>query len=68
MFFSGIPPLEKQSNTKWHAVQEYLEYRDDTSPLIPLPRYFYGGLPKIVKRKPVASFPYLLTVTLINTL
>lgn len=44
LFVSGIPPLERSANEKWlnsdHAA-EYQEYKNQTSPLIPLPPVIY---------------------------
>ncbi|RYG96127.1 DUF1295 domain-containing protein [archaeon] len=47
---SGMPLLEKQANERFRAYQGYQEYRQETSPLVPLPRNFYASLPLVVKR------------------
>jgi steroid 5-alpha reductase family enzyme len=48
---SGIPLLERSANEKYRHMPEYMEYRQETSPLIPMSRYFYASLPQPIKRK-----------------
>lgn len=38
LFVSGIPILEKSAEERWGSDPEYIEYRDSTSILVPLPR------------------------------
>lgn len=57
LFVSGIPLAEKGSQKRYlsdsvseEKKREYLKYRAETSPLIPLPNSFYAGLPLWFKR------------------
>ena len=47
---SGMPILERNANKRFRKDPKYLEYRGETSVLIPLPPWLYRALPMIVKR------------------
>ncbi|RKP20367.1 DUF1295-domain-containing protein [Rozella allomycis CSF55] len=49
MFVSGVPLAEQSSNKKFSGSQEYIEYKQSTSPLIPFPTNVYAVLPSFVK-------------------
>ena len=58
LFLSGIPLSEQNSQKRYldpakstpEARRMYLEYRNETSPLIPVPRVIYRNLPLWIKR------------------
>ena len=47
---SGMPILEKKANEKFGHSAGYLQYREETSLLIPLPRGLYRATPLAIKR------------------
>ena len=58
---SGMPILERQANERFGKSADYLRYRQETSPLIPLPNCLYRSLPLLVKSKSL-PFPSLALV------
>jgi steroid 5-alpha reductase family enzyme len=50
MFLSGVNLAEERYNKAYGDRQDYFEYRQETSPLIPLPRCIYKRLPLSFKR------------------
>ncbi|XP_035678777.1 uncharacterized protein LOC118417339 [Branchiostoma floridae] len=62
LFLSGIPLLEKKSDERYGKVEAYREYKRSTSPLVPLPPYFYGRLPDAVKCFVCCEFPLYNTM------
>ena len=50
IFVSGIPGAEERYNKKYGKNQWYLDYRNRTSPLIPLPASIYQSLPEYVQK------------------
>lgn len=65
LFLSGIPLAEQGfqkrylsgENQDFEAYHDYLKYRKETSPLIPLPNVLYRNLPLVVKRIFFFDFP-----------
>ncbi|CAI5471107.1 unnamed protein product [Closterium sp. Yama58-4] len=49
LFLSGMPLLEESANKKFGQRADYLQYRANTSPLIPLPPGLYAMLPHFIK-------------------
>eukprot|EP00741_Cyanophora_paradoxa_P006054 tig00000981_g5872.t1 len=49
LLLSGMPLLEKSSDEKFGHMDAYKEYKNSTSPIIPLPRTVYRALPRFVK-------------------
>lgn len=49
LFVSGIPILEKQSQKRYGHLSEYVEYRQSTSVLVPLPPGQWAATPKVVR-------------------
>lgn len=49
MFVSGVNLAEQRYNKKFAGRADYLEYRENTSPLIPLPNSLYSRLPRPAK-------------------
>ncbi|XP_023001102.1 uncharacterized protein LOC111495346 isoform X1 [Cucurbita maxima] len=58
LFVSGIPLLEKSADKKFGNVTEYVRYKRETSPLIPLPTAIYGNLPSWFKKNFLFEFPF----------
>jgi steroid 5-alpha reductase family enzyme len=50
MLFSGTPLAEDRYDKRFGRADFYLEYKNSTSPLIPLPPAFYRKLPSFVKK------------------
>lgn len=57
LFLSGIPLLEKKSDERYRKNEEYLQYKNRTSPLVPLPPPCYGCLPRAFKCLCCCEFP-----------
>ena len=57
LFLSGIPLLEKTSDERHRLKPEYQTYKNQTSPLIPLPTSCYGKLPGFLKCLFCCEFP-----------
>ncbi|KAJ7545995.1 hypothetical protein O6H91_08G019500 [Diphasiastrum complanatum] len=57
LFLSGIPLLEASADKRYGSNREYQEYKNKTSPLIPLPPAVYGRLPRLVKKVFFFEFP-----------
>jgi len=49
LFLSGMPLLEESADKKHGSNPEYRTYKNETSPLIPLPPALYGRLPSWFK-------------------
>jgi len=49
MFLSGMPMAEGRSNKKFGTQQNYLDYKKNTSILIPCPPAIYSNLPSFAK-------------------
>jgi hypothetical protein len=70
MFGSGVPTAEKPTAKKFFlmscgdnasqpkAWQNYKEYLQKTSILIPLPPSLYRRLPRVIKRTVLLDFPF----------
>lgn len=50
LFVSGVPLLEKSADRKHGEKQEYVEYKERTSVVVPCPPGIYRRLPKVVRR------------------
>ena len=50
MFVSGINILEVSSNKKYGMLDEYKEYKQNVSVLIPIPQFLYSKMPIIIKK------------------
>lgn len=57
LFLSGIPLLENSSDKRYGKKSNYLKYKLQTSPLIPLPNTLYYKLPQFVKTIFLFEFP-----------
>ncbi|CAH1779485.1 unnamed protein product [Owenia fusiformis] len=57
LFLSGIPMLEKSSDERYSKNPDYLEYKQATSPLIPLPPSLYKKLNYGLKCFVCCEFP-----------
>ncbi|CAK9312122.1 unnamed protein product [Citrullus colocynthis] len=58
LFVSGIPLLEESADKKFGNVTEYVRYKRETSPLIPLPTAIYGNLPSWFKKIFLFELPF----------
>lgn len=58
LFLSGIPLLEKKSDERHKMKEEYLEFKQKTSPLVPLPSSLYRNLPYFIKSIFCCEFPF----------
>ena len=54
---AGMPLLEEKSDARHGGKPEYQEYKQSTSPLIPLPPRLYGALPGLLKVCCLCEFP-----------
>jgi len=57
LFLSGMPLLEKTSDERHRLKPEYQRYKNETSPLVPLPTSCYGKLPQFLKCLCCCEFP-----------
>jgi steroid 5-alpha reductase family enzyme len=57
LFFSGITRLEEAADKRYWFEPAYQQYKQQTSPLIPLPPAFFNAMPLIVKRFLFFEFP-----------
>ncbi|CAM6117412.1 unnamed protein product [Calypogeia fissa] len=57
LFVSGIPLLESSADKRHGSKAEYIQYKKQTSPLIPLPPQLYGNLPQWFKQIFLLEFP-----------
>jgi hypothetical protein len=49
LFLSGIPLGEARYDAKYGHLEEYIQYKRDTSPLIPMPTCLYRALPNFAR-------------------
>lgn len=56
LFVSGIPILEKSSNKKYRENDAYLNYKNKTSILIPMPSSLYLKIPESIKKSLLMDF------------
>lgn len=49
MFFSGVPPAEERYDLRFGKNPKYIEYKNMTSPLVPLPTSLYAAMPSFFK-------------------
>jgi len=64
LFASGMPIAEESSDRKFGHKADYIAYKRDTSPLIPLPPAVYGPLPKFIKTLFLLELPLYNKLTL----
>lgn len=57
LFMSGIPLLEEKADSRFGRSPSYLEYKQSTSPLIPLPPSLYKATPGIFQCLCCCEFP-----------
>jgi len=57
LFLSGIPLLEQKSDQRHKMKEGYLEFKEKTSPLVPLPPSLYRVLPAFIKCFFCCEFP-----------
>ncbi|WOL09452.1 hypothetical protein Cni_G18205 [Canna indica] len=57
LFVSGIPLLEESADKRFGNLTEYRNYKNTTSPLVPLPPFMYGKLPAWFKTVFLFEFP-----------
>lgn len=57
LFLSGIPMLEESADKRFGSNAGYRRYKNQTSPLVPLPPSIYGILPGWFKRVFLFEFP-----------
>ncbi|KAG9148448.1 hypothetical protein Leryth_016917 [Lithospermum erythrorhizon] len=57
LFVSGIPLLEESADKKYGNVSAYRTYKQETSPLVPLPPQLYKKLPKWFQTTFLFEFP-----------
>jgi len=57
LFLSGIPLLEQKSDQRHKMKEGYLEFKEKTSPLVPLPPSLYRILPAFIKCFFCCEFP-----------
>jgi len=57
LFLSGIPLLEQKSDQRHKMKEGYLEFKEKTSPLVPLPTSLYRILPAFIKCFFCCEFP-----------
>ncbi|KAK3745059.1 hypothetical protein QZH41_014554, partial [Actinostola sp. cb2023] len=57
LFLSGITILEQKADEQYGSLQTYRQYKNCTSPLIPLPPPFYAALAKTIKTIFCCEFP-----------
>ncbi|GFO46682.1 spcc594.04c protein [Plakobranchus ocellatus] len=57
LFLSGIPLLEKNSDDRYRTNEQYVIYKNRTSPLLLLPPPIYACLPSALKCLCCCEFP-----------
>jgi steroid 5-alpha reductase family enzyme len=57
LFVSGMPILEISANKRFASNPEYVAWRAQTSPLIPLPPVLYRALPRLLKLLVLCELP-----------
>merc|ERR1719458_1841845 len=58
LFLSGIPLLEEKADNKFRNDPSYLESKQRTSPLLPLPPPLYKALPNLIQCLFCCEFPF----------
>ncbi|XP_013409993.1 uncharacterized protein LOC106173404 isoform X2 [Lingula anatina] len=57
LFLSGIPLLEQKADERYKGNADYVEYKLNTSPLVPLPPSFYRSIPRHLRCFLCCEFP-----------
>lgn len=61
MYVSGVPLAEQRYDKKFAKSQEYWDYKEETSVLVPMPPSVFGKLPHVVKKVFFCEYDFYTT-------